>query len=267
MPVWLQYLMQVISPTPHFVIFAQDVLYRGADFSIVWPEIVDHSSYRDCLFRFCFVPFPPRHFQRLSVGGKLVSALFEASVSAGRRAVTATIGDGMLVCDTENNPFLPGKGTRCEVKHSELPVLNEILGIEQRDLVLVRNILPPTGSPSIGAGRVQAGRQWPQKRGASARATRKTGPVLQGPYGGPGVGPMTASAMVAAIGDGAAFSRGRDFAAWLGLVPKQISTGDCTILGGISRRGNRTYARCSFKAPVLFSSGPMVGRKRVSVAG
>ena len=31
MPVWLQHLMKVISPTPHFVFFAQDVLYRGAD--------------------------------------------------------------------------------------------------------------------------------------------------------------------------------------------------------------------------------------------
>jgi len=63
--------------------------------------------------------------------------------------------------------------------------------------------------------------------------------------GVPGIGPMTASAMVAAIGDGAAFSKGRDFAAWLGLVPKQISTGDRTILGGISRRGNR-YLRTLF---------------------
>jgi ABC-2 type transport system permease protein len=40
MPVWLKYVMLVISPTPHFVIFSQDVLYRGADFSIVWPEIL-----------------------------------------------------------------------------------------------------------------------------------------------------------------------------------------------------------------------------------
>ena len=40
MPVWLKYVMMVISPTPHFVIFAQDVLFRGADFSIVWSEIV-----------------------------------------------------------------------------------------------------------------------------------------------------------------------------------------------------------------------------------
>jgi transposase len=55
----------------------------------------------------------------------------------------------------------------------------------------------------------------------------------------PGVGVITASAMVAAIGTGAAFAKGRDFAAWLGLVPKQISTGDRTILGGLSKRGNR----------------------------
>jgi len=67
----------------------------------------------------------------------------------------------------------------------------------------------------------------------------------KGLMGVPGIGPMTASAMVAAIGDGAAFSKGRDFAAWLDLVPKQISTGDRTILGGISRRGNR-YLRTLF---------------------
>jgi transposase len=61
----------------------------------------------------------------------------------------------------------------------------------------------------------------------------------------PGVGVITASAMVAAIGTGAAFSKGRDFAAWLGLVPKQISTGNRTILGGLSKRGNR-YLRTLF---------------------
>src|SRR5215471_16451609 len=45
----------------------------------------------------------------------------------------------------------------------------------------------------------------------------------------PGIGPIISSAMVAAIGNGAAFARGRDFSAWLGLVPKQMSTGDRTI--------------------------------------
>jgi len=61
----------------------------------------------------------------------------------------------------------------------------------------------------------------------------------------PGVGPIVSSAMVAAIGGGDAFAKGRDFAAWLGLVPKQISTGDRTILGSISKRGNR-YLRALF---------------------
>jgi len=61
----------------------------------------------------------------------------------------------------------------------------------------------------------------------------------------PGVGPITSSAMVAAIGAGDVFSKGRDFAAWLGLVPKQVSTGDRTILGKISKRGNR-YLRVLF---------------------
>jgi len=55
----------------------------------------------------------------------------------------------------------------------------------------------------------------------------------------PGIGPIISSAMVAAIGNGAVFAKGRDFGAWLGLVPKQISTGDRTILGAVSRRGNR----------------------------
>ena len=61
----------------------------------------------------------------------------------------------------------------------------------------------------------------------------------------PGIGPIISSAMVAAIGTGDGFSKGRDFAAWLGLVPKQMSTGDRTILGRISKRGNR-YLRVLF---------------------
>jgi transposase len=61
----------------------------------------------------------------------------------------------------------------------------------------------------------------------------------------PGIGPIISSAVIAAIGSGDVFSKGRDFAAWLGLVPKQISTGDRTILGKISKRGNR-YLRVLF---------------------
>lgn len=58
----------------------------------------------------------------------------------------------------------------------------------------------------------------------------------------PGIGPTISSAIVAAIGDASGFASGRDLSAWLGLVPRQISTGDRTILGRISKRGNR-YVR------------------------
>jgi transposase len=54
----------------------------------------------------------------------------------------------------------------------------------------------------------------------------------------PGIGPIVATAIVAAIGNGAAFRKGRDFAAWLGLVPRQHSTGGKAKLLGISKRGN-----------------------------
>src|SRR5246127_2212871 len=55
----------------------------------------------------------------------------------------------------------------------------------------------------------------------------------------PGIGPLISTAMVAAIGSGEAFERGRDFAAWLGLVPRQYSTGGRSILGRISKRGSK----------------------------
>ena len=62
----------------------------------------------------------------------------------------------------------------------------------------------------------------------------------------PGIGPIIASATVAAIGNGTAFAKGRDFAAWLGLVPKQMSTGDRTILGRITKHEGNRYLRALF---------------------
>ncbi len=54
-----------------------------------------------------------------------------------------------------------------------------------------------------------------------------------------GIGPITATALVAAIGDRSCFKNGRQFAAWLGLVPKQHSSGGKARLFGISKRGDR----------------------------
>jgi transposase len=58
----------------------------------------------------------------------------------------------------------------------------------------------------------------------------------------PGIGALTASALVATVGDAKNFSNGRQLAAWLGLVPRQNSSGGKTVLQGISKRGD-TYLR------------------------
>jgi len=57
-----------------------------------------------------------------------------------------------------------------------------------------------------------------------------------------GIGPITASALVATVGNGRDFKNGRQFAAWLGLVPRQHSTGGKTRLGHITKRGD-SYLR------------------------
>jgi transposase len=54
-----------------------------------------------------------------------------------------------------------------------------------------------------------------------------------------GVGPKTATAMIAAIGNGSDFQNGRHLAAWLGLVPRQHSSGDRRVMMGISKRGSQ----------------------------
>jgi len=84
-------------------------------------------------------------------------------------------------------------------------------------------------------GRVEALTQEIEKAAKADPACRRLQTI-------PGVGPMIASALVAAIGDGSAFKRGRDLAAWLGIVPHQYSTGGKTRLLGISKRGN-SYLR------------------------
>src|SRR3546814_12200628 len=58
----------------------------------------------------------------------------------------------------------------------------------------------------------------------------------------PGIGVLGATALVAAVGDGEAFRRARDIPAWLGLVPKQMTTGGKPRLLSITKRGN-TYLR------------------------
>lgn len=74
----------------------------------------------------------------------------------------------------------------------------------------------------------------------------------------PGVGPLTATAVVASVGDAREFRSGREFAAWLGLVPRQSGTGGRVRLLSISKRGN-SYLR----AMVIHCARAVAARQRV----
>jgi transposase len=75
---------------------------------------------------------------------------------------------------------------------------------------------------------------------AEILAWHRANPVSQRLAKIPGIGPLIASAIVATVPDPSVFRSGREFAAWLGLVPRQHSTGGKERLGRISRQGNRS---------------------------
>src|SRR5262244_994684 len=74
-------------------------------------------------------------------------------------------------------------------------------------------------------------------------AWHKTNPMSQRLASIPGIGPIIATAIATTVTDPNVFRSGREFAAWLGLVPRQNSTGGKTRLGGITKRGNRYLRR------------------------
>lgn len=101
---------------------------------------------------------------------------------------------------------------------------------------------------------------WVALDGQIAEATQELttwvdhSPLCQRVVTVPGVGPMIAPALVSAVGDGRMFARGRDMAAWRGLVPRQHTTGGKPTLGRISKHGNG-YLRHLF----LHRTGQQVG--------
>lgn len=80
----------------------------------------------------------------------------------------------------------------------------------------------------------------------------------------PGIGVLNATALIAAIGQGESFARGRDLAAWLGLVPRQVTTGGRPRLVGISKRGNKYLRKLLIHGaraalPTLLASSTSLG--------
>lgn len=79
----------------------------------------------------------------------------------------------------------------------------------------------------------------------------------------PGVGVVTATTIIATIGDGKQFRSGREFAAWIGLVPRQNSSGGKDKLGSISKKGNHHLRQLL----VVGATTHLLGKRREKVAG
>jgi len=115
------------------------------------------------------------------------------------------------------------------------------------DLNLVPRTTDDPSSESAIAGTVVAGQiEEVEARVAALEALilawHKSSPVSQRLATIPGIGPIIATAITATVPDPGVFRSGREFAAWLGLVPRQNSTGGRARLGGISKRGD-SYLR------------------------
>jgi transposase len=74
-----------------------------------------------------------------------------------------------------------------------------------------------------------------------------------------GVGPLVATAMVAAVGNAREFKSGREFSAWLGLVPRQHSSGNRSMLLGISKHGDRYLRTIMSTARAPLCAAPSAG--------
>ena len=91
---------------------------------------------------------------------------------------------------------------------------------------------------------------------ACALAWHRSNPVSRRLATIPGIGPVIASAVAATVADPGMFKSGREFAAWLGLVPRQNSTGGKTRLGRISKQGNAYLRRLLALARARSLDGP-----------
>lgn len=110
----------------------------------------------------------------------------------------------------------------------------------RRRLPAVLEQLPPLAARALADLRSHVG-VLDERIGEYERELTRLGrlhPAVQRIQQLPGIGPLTASAIVASVGEAHEFDSGRQFAAWLGLVPRQYSTGGKTRLGRITRRGD-----------------------------
>jgi transposase len=180
--------------------------------------------------------------RRFQAHGHRVGIAMARFVAPYRKSSKSDGNDAEAICEAVARPnmrFVPVKSAEQQAILALHRVRQGFL--EQRTATInrIRGLL-------AGFGVVLPQRAEQVRRAAAVRIQRR-----------PGVGPLTASAITASISDGHEFANGRQFAAWLGLVPRQYSTGGKPRLGRITKRGDaylRTLPMLGARA-VLQSAG------------
>lgn len=196
----------------------------------------------------------PQHVKALVVGCKTdardADAIFEASCrpTIGRVAIKRVEQQELQALHRVRERLIKERTARANQLRG---LLSEVGLVFPARLSALRRALPEVMedadnglSPRL---RALVGQLWEEWREGDARIARLEGEIrgelrahepAQRLEAVPGVGPLTATAMVASVGDAATFPSARAFAAWLGLVPREHSSGERRRLGAITKRGD-----------------------------
>jgi transposase len=184
--------------------------------------------------------------RRFATFGHTVKLMAPKFVTPYRKGGKNDGNDAEAICEAVARPnmrFVPVKSTE---QQSDLSLHRVRQGfVEERTATLnrLRGLLAEFGHV-VPVRAVEMRRRVPELIGKALGYEReikvhvRTNELARRAQARLGIGPLTASALVATVGNGHDFKNGRQFAAWLGLVPRQYSTGGKTRLGHITKRGD-----------------------------
>jgi transposase len=172
--------------------------------------------------------------RRFVVFGHVVKLMAPKFVTPYRKSGKNDSNDAEAICEAVRGPnmrFVPIKSIEQQTDLSLHRVRQGF--VEERTAMLnrIRGLLAEFGH-ILPLRAVEVRRRVPDRVHARTNALAQRAQTRQG------IGPITASALVATVGNAHDFKNGRQFAAWLGLVPRQYSTGGKTRLGHITKRGD-----------------------------
>jgi transposase len=195
--------------------------------------------------------------RELSALGHAVKLMPPAYVKPYVKRGKSNVADAAAICEAVTRPsmrFVPVKSTQAQAMRSLDKVRATLVGQRTQTTNTLRSLLAEFGviAPQGAAARLALGELVSAAAGLAEQIKRleteilahnRTSELSRRLATVPGVGPITAFALIANVPDATAFRSGRHFAAWVGLTPRQHSSGGQERLGHISKMGNQDLRR------------------------